>query len=169
LNDVLKRKNYVLVCDTVKQNCPELYAELENVLKQRYSEGQFEIISLAKYHELSGTEQNKLFRRLRFVFFHTDTGVTYLITDAFERGVPIILVRGDDISDEWSSILQRCGVGENIDRECAKSMIYPVDEVTDIRGALRWVNDYYHPLLQTTMNRFERGLGRVVRARQQPH
>jgi hypothetical protein len=168
LNDALKKRNYVLVCDTVKKNCSDLYAELEKILRQRYLEGQFEILSLGDYHKLDRPDQDIVFKHLRFVFFHTDTRSSYLIPEAFESGIPIILVRGDDITDEWSSILKKCGVGDNIDRECAKSMIYPVVEVTDIRGAIRWVNDYFHPLFQRAMKRIERRIDRFARGQRQP-
>lgn len=159
-------KRYVLICQNIERH-PALFVELQRILEQRSEEGQFDVVTLDQFDGYTVAKQNEILDELNFVCFHTDAEAGDLVNEASNRGIPIILVRGETVPNRWSRILQRCGVGDNIDIECAKKMIYLVDEINDIRGALRWVSDFYEALVEKKMERIIHGYGGIATGQSQ--
>lgn len=146
----------VLVSDNVKNVSADIYDKLESVLQERFGSGNYRIYSVSEYNSQPKKERESIWNGMRFVFFHAGEPIRDFFNKAFECGIPLILVRDAEIPEDWCARLQDWGVvsEEITDLERIKKMLYLIDnELDDIRGAIRWVNDYYHPLKKQALKK----------------
>lgn len=149
--------NDILVCDQLEKS--DMFKETKKILDEK-----FKVVlkphTITEYIWLQPKEKKEeLKNKLRFVFFHADdTENGGLCAEIFKEGIPIILVKGKDkqLSQSWYGVFEElgltdeetclnCGPEPKKCLECIGKMIYTVDNIEDIRGAMMWVNNYYHP------------------------
>ena len=146
-----------LVCNCLEGKCSEIYNNLSNALEGRFGKGQFRIYNIEEYEDNKLSKRDDFWNDLRFVCFHAKSDVIDLIAKAIRKGIPVILVR--DEGDKPSGGL--CRTLEPIlgtddqggSTEKIRKMIYKINEPAEIIGAIRWVNDFYHPIKQKAIAR----------------
>lgn len=150
----------VLISNGIKETKKEMFNEIERILFEKLGDGNFEVCSRSEFMNKTDSEKEDFWNNMRFVVLHTDDRVGFDFRDAFEKAIPIILVRGENIKDpeEWSEYLRVCGMaeGDEIKPNCLKKMIYYIEETDDIRGAIRWVNNYYYALKRRLDKKLEK-------------
>ena len=58
-----------------------------------------------------------------------------------DRGVPLILLGKDQLTDKFTKVLKDAGFRRNIN-----ALTYPVEDSAKLRGAIHWVANYYHDI-----------------------
>ena len=144
----------VLVCNTVKDRCGEMYDEIESVLRDTLGD-RYQTYTTDDFCDLHMKERNAIWKDLRFLCLHADTSEFELAERAVRHGIPVIFVRDKDLPKFWIRRLQYLGVmSEEIkDLDCAKKRIYFVSDLADIRGAVKWVTHYFHPIKTKAVDR----------------
>ena len=149
-------KRYLIACDRVKKDCIEMFNEINTILTDTFGqEGKYKIYTTTEYGELEDEKRDEVWENLRLLCLHTDTPESDLVSDAFQDGIPVILVRGENLSTPWVRRLQKMGALNKTrkDLDSAKNRVFFVEELEDIRGAVKWINHYYHGLAEQVMEK----------------
>lgn len=142
----------ILVDDCVeleKDHC-STYAQLIELLGKKLSLQGGEIMTVTAYTNLESPEDRRdKWKNLRALCLHADSGYTSMVADACREGIPVILFR-DDGAVKWGPWLEafRSAGMENLTLNELESgrLFYFVNEYNDIKGAVKWITDYYYQL-----------------------
>ena len=159
------RRNNAIISETVRKNHPKVFAEIERFMKEKFGEKEYKLTSLEELPDESDEVKRVLRTDARFVCVHTDDDIALWIDEICECGVPTVVIRGDKIPDNrlkvWTGILTRL-TKEKTDPpakgvDCS-DMFYPISEAEakDVRGAIKWVHNFYHALKEKAMEAAER-------------
>ncbi len=127
----------------------EIYSKLIDLLKEGFSSGNSSLVTISEYGNMNAEEREDLWKSLDALFIHTDSsGYTSLLTRACKAGIPVIMVRGKEIDAPWSIALQEAGLADLRPSQLGLTdrLFYPLKETHEVRGAVRWITDYYYPL-----------------------
>jgi hypothetical protein len=150
----------ILVDDCVEremESCPT-YIMMIDLLRERLSLQDSDVVTITRYNGLNRKEEkDDVLENLQVLCIHAaSVGYTYLVKEAIENTIPVILFRGEKTDmAPWAGVLQAAGMTDlNPDQLVATGkLFYLVSETDDIRGAVRWITDYYYPLKKIAITR----------------
>ena len=150
----MEKRTKILVSKKVKDYHRDIYDEIESILMERFKdEPDYEIISEADLPDKRNKELIKAFwtKQCRFLCFASDDehmGVN--INNAIEYKVPCVMIKGNRFNEDYIDFIcgllskekgLKCPTDEVIQR-----MFFEITKVGDIRGAIAWINNFYHAL-----------------------
>lgn len=127
----------VFICDSIKEH-QKIYEKILSCLY--FNEEAKNTCKLIDNQQLFSKIKDPEYKKLRFGCITKKTSST--IPDRlFDRGIPILLFNlgRDNCLDEFCTM-------QSFDEKHFKRMIYEVDFLHEIVGAVNWVNTYYYHL-----------------------
>jgi hypothetical protein len=148
-------KIYSTLTELRKTECKicKTYLTIIELLTERFNLGDSDVLTVKKYNALPGQAKQDLWRSLCAICLHANSiGYTSLLIKACEKTVPVIMVREERMdTDVWTNAFQQAGWEDLKPSELGSTgkLFYMVDEADDVRGAVRWITDYYPRLKKT--------------------
>lgn len=155
---MLTNKILVDKCVRDEKDSCTIYNELIILLTERLDLGDRDIVTTTEYIRLPRADKFHLWKELQAVCLHASSTVAVQVfLDACRNGVPVIVVREAHKSinaEAWSLAIQ--SAGWDLDPEEVASttkLFYMVHEAFEIKGAVRWITDYYPTLRESIIEK----------------
>lgn len=144
---LLREKPLIFICSNIQANNAIYRCVLDNI-ENEMNRNVCEIISEDRLFGITSSDQDINLIRFGCVTPETDN---LLINTLLKGIVPIIFFGPDDRQLYDHVLIQRCKLDSNL----VKRMIYNVNNLHEIKGAIRWVHTYYYHLKANEMKKIK--------------
>lgn len=151
---IAPKKTNIYICDSIDEGSETFKAIKDNVSE----DVDCDLCKIIRNQDLAVADESKC-KEIRFgcVTPQTPSHLTNKLLTKPEA-IPILLI-GNEGTENYEMVL----VSEHkIDREDMKRMIYNVNSPTEIKGAIKWVHNYYYQMRELEKRMMEK-MARLVK------
>jgi hypothetical protein len=155
-------RTHILISQKVQEEHKDIFNEINRILKERFDEEvDFQIISDVAYRAKSKIEKDTFWEnQCRFLCLATDEQIGDLIGKSCDHLIPCIMIRGkESIRLDYIALVKELLLKEKditfLKDNCIEKMFFEVSKLSDIKGAIIWINSFYHAMKDSLREEYD--------------
>jgi hypothetical protein len=141
------RRTDIFICESVQEQ-EKIYGKIREYLDRNEEDKcTCNIIGKKDILEKLKDPRHKELKGLRFACITSKTR-SVILTELFDRGIPMLFFNlgNSDLFEDFRTTYK-------LDKSHIERMIYEIDHLHEIRGAINWVHTYYYHLREQDQKR----------------